>query len=214
MFCSQIAALLLFGVWFRHPEHLVRFHFFKFLDNAAGPDNLNFTCQGVRSKSEVNWPQTRRGVAHTRCLVVVTRRRRRYYLDARPNAIAVTGDSMEREIEPVTWIRAAIYPQLRRKVHGRDDHVGAAVGVQVAECASTMARRGSFGEAGFFRQWLPLALFECPKYRVLLLCGGAGRLGGRDVATGHEQILAAVVVKVIKRRAEAGHIHALAPHST
>ena len=78
-------------------------------------------------------------------------------LDARADAIAIRFHSMECDVEPVTYIRAAVHPQFSVLVEAGGHDIDAAVALEIAERASAMTGRGSVSEASFAGERLPFA---------------------------------------------------------
>src|SRR5579864_1618671 len=95
---------------------------------------------------------------------------------------------------------AAIHPKLSFVVHGSDHNVDAAVTVEVAERAAAMARRGGGHKACFIGQRLPFAARpEISEDGVWLPDNGSRRARRGHVASGHEQILPAIVIEIVER---------------
>ena len=130
--------------------------------------------------------------------------------DARSDAVAITFDALESDVEPVVVAGATVHPELGFVVHGGDNGVDAAIAVEFAEGAAAMAGGGGFGKSGFFGKGLPFSAgAEVAEDGVGLFGFGSGRMGCRDVAARDEEVLPAVVVKVVKGGAETRHAKAL-----
>ena len=142
--------------------------------------------------------------------MVVLRARFGDHFDAGADAVAVALDALKRDVEPVVVAGAAIHPEFGVVVHGGDDDVDPAVAVEVAESTATMACGCGVDESGILGKGLPFsACAEVAKDGVGLLGFSSGRMRRRDVTSRDKEILPAIVVEVVERRAEACHAQAL-----
>ena len=105
----------------------------------------------IWTEAEVHGAIARRGVADAGGHVVVLRSALRYEFDARADAVTVALGSAESYVKPMAGVLAAVHPDFSIFSQCSDDHIDAAVSVEVAEGASAVARGGCGVESGFLR---------------------------------------------------------------
>src|ERR1035437_10992404 len=146
--------------------------------------------------------------------MVVLHARLGHHLDARPDAVAIALDAVQRNIEPVPCMRASVHPQFGIFAQSRYNSVDASVPVEVAKGAAAMPGGSRFGKTRFGSQGLPFAAgAQIVAYGVRLIHCVAGRRVPSYFSPGSKQIFPTIVVEVVERCSKTRHGEAERMHA-
>src|SRR6185436_18349852 len=133
-------------------EDLVRRDRAQKLSDAARPADLDLAGNPIGAQAEVHALVRGAGVAHGgRLVVVLDASGLTCQFDGYADAVAVALAAFQSELEPVPAARRDVVQDFRRLPYHRNDHVDAAVVVEVTEGASPVRPGALHGRSGLGR---------------------------------------------------------------